>query len=105
MKMKQYANSRCCILFLLLAISCFACRQPTPITKQPVDKVMLLKLIKKVVVTEYQTPGEGIAVLRSFASHHNIQLIDSNKAFKDTTVLQVRFNPDKDFPVIISTCR
>jgi hypothetical protein len=80
-----------------MTISFCARRQPATKEKQPVDKLMLLQLVKKLVVAEHRTPGQGMALLKSFAQDHDLQITGSNKMFKDTAVIQVRFNPHNDF--------
>lgn len=96
--MKLHLNFIQLLFFSVMIISYSACRQPATKLKQPVNKLMLLQLIKKLVVIENRTPGQGIALLRSFAQNHDLHMISSNQKFKDTTVLQARFNPNKDFP-------
>jgi hypothetical protein len=95
--MRPYSNAHYCISLLLLSICYCACQQPAPKVKQPVEKMVFLQFVKKLVLIENRTPGGGIYLLRSFARDHNLEIIDSTRRFVHSSVLQVRFSQMKDF--------
>lgn len=88
------------LLLIIAAITCFACNHGKAF-RQPIDKNVLMKMIKQLAEAEGKhAPDAGSDLLRDFAERYELVVVDSLFKQVDSSMVLVRVVRDKEFPHI-----